>query len=700
MHGDWGSLDVTQSYATGNVTATGSTDLSAGGLIGKNHTSGDMTVSDSYWDIDTTGQTSSADGTGLNTSEMKGSAAKSNMTGFEFSGVWGVETSALLSYPYLQTNTQSPKPGLVDAKAPSISAFSLSNPSDKNLKVTLSTDEVLTNIEVSITGAESATLSTGDFTETDNGDGTYTYEATYSGSTEGDYTATLETAEDATGNDGANSESDTVTTDTTAPSISSFGASNPSGQDVTVSFDSDEQLSTISVSISGAETATLSTSEFIETNNAGTYTYEATYRGSTAGTYDATLDSAKDSTGNDGATGQSDSVTLDTAEALFERTNLTVEPDDISVGESVTVSLDIENVGDASGSYRIAVEVNDTREFSEVRGSLSPGEQVSDSIELTLTDPGKRKISVRGMNDTPKAQIVNVTQPTGDVSINDYSLNTTTLTAGETLALTATLDNNGDVAGSLDVPFVVNDTTVDNTTVDVPANDRRTVTFTYTFDTTGEFAVTVGELNVTTVTVTTSAVKFDVQGISTKKTIVDGEEAVVNATITNVGSTNGTDTVEFLVQSPLAKYTDETDSIAIGGLRDAIDDVISGNLSTKLFIDVINAFITGEQISPIVETSQRLELDTGQSSSVSFSYTVADIDADELEIRVRTTASEATETITVTDSPSITDYANENGVVDIDGFRAGIDDFVNGEIEIDLFRALINAFLSGDPVTE
>ena len=93
------------------------------------------------------------------------------------------------------------------------------------------------------------------------------------------------------------------------PTITSFSATTPGAQDVKVSFDSDEQLSTIDVSISNAESGSLSTADFTESGS-GPYTYTATYEGSTNGTYDATLNTGADSDGNDGASGQSDSVKI------------------------------------------------------------------------------------------------------------------------------------------------------------------------------------------------------------------------------------------------------------------------------------------------------------------------------------------------------------------------------------------------------
>ncbi|MFB6228587.1 MAG: PQQ-binding-like beta-propeller repeat protein, partial [Halobacteriales archaeon] len=96
-----------------------------------------------------------------------------------------------------------------------------------------------------------------------------------------------------------------------APSITNVSVTNPSARNLDISFDSSLQLSTISVSISGAESATLAESDFTETANGdGSYTYTASYSGSTDGTYTATVDSAVGPDGRDGASGESDSASV------------------------------------------------------------------------------------------------------------------------------------------------------------------------------------------------------------------------------------------------------------------------------------------------------------------------------------------------------------------------------------------------------
>ena len=79
---------VTESYATGSVEG----DFLVGGLVGSTFSSDEI---DSYWDTETSGQSTSAgDATGLTTAEMQGSEAETNMDGFDFADVW--ETADLM----------------------------------------------------------------------------------------------------------------------------------------------------------------------------------------------------------------------------------------------------------------------------------------------------------------------------------------------------------------------------------------------------------------------------------------------------------------------------------------------------------------------------------------------------------------------------------------------------------------------------
>jgi hypothetical protein len=90
--------NISNSYSTGNVNYIESDyagEEEVGGLVGRNHGS----VSDSYWDIESTGQSSSEGGNGLTTIEMQGSSAEGNMDAFDFTSTWSTVEG---DYPELQ----------------------------------------------------------------------------------------------------------------------------------------------------------------------------------------------------------------------------------------------------------------------------------------------------------------------------------------------------------------------------------------------------------------------------------------------------------------------------------------------------------------------------------------------------------------------------------------------------------------------
>jgi len=80
------SGEIHSSYATGHVTG----QKGVGGLAGTDD--GITDVTDSYWDVNSTGQKSSAVGTPLTTSEMTGSSARENIRGFDFDETWETVT--------------------------------------------------------------------------------------------------------------------------------------------------------------------------------------------------------------------------------------------------------------------------------------------------------------------------------------------------------------------------------------------------------------------------------------------------------------------------------------------------------------------------------------------------------------------------------------------------------------------------------
>jgi hypothetical protein len=92
--------EILNSYSTGVVSTTNS--VSVGGLVGNREGRGPNAgvVIYSFWDIETSGQTTSAGGTGKTTSEMQTEATFTD-TGWNFDDIWDIDSVQNDGYPYL-----------------------------------------------------------------------------------------------------------------------------------------------------------------------------------------------------------------------------------------------------------------------------------------------------------------------------------------------------------------------------------------------------------------------------------------------------------------------------------------------------------------------------------------------------------------------------------------------------------------------
>lgn len=95
---------ITNSYATGRVTVRGPDKENAGGLIG---TDFDGIVNNSYWNVETSGLSNSAGGSGLSNFRM---IQEVSFSVWNFEEIWSI--TEWESFPWLQNNPQTPPPAL------------------------------------------------------------------------------------------------------------------------------------------------------------------------------------------------------------------------------------------------------------------------------------------------------------------------------------------------------------------------------------------------------------------------------------------------------------------------------------------------------------------------------------------------------------------------------------------------------------
>jgi filamentous hemagglutinin family protein len=109
---------ITNSYAVGAVTML-SANTSVGGLVGLETYDGETTtsvVNNSFWDTQTSGQATSAGGTGMTTAEMK-TRATFGGAGWDFATpVWQIKASANHGYPCLAVFASCPSSILLSVR--------------------------------------------------------------------------------------------------------------------------------------------------------------------------------------------------------------------------------------------------------------------------------------------------------------------------------------------------------------------------------------------------------------------------------------------------------------------------------------------------------------------------------------------------------------------------------------------------------
>jgi len=113
--------------------------------------------------------------------------------------------------------------------------------------------------------------------------------------------------------------------------------------------------------------------------------------------------------------------------------------------------------------------------------------QDGDTYRFEATSPGLSVFAVRA--------------GAANVSIADAELGQSSVTAGDSVTLSATLVNDGSTNGSATVPFTVDGETVAERTVTVPADGERTVSVTYTPESEGTYDVQAGDVSAGTLDV-------------------------------------------------------------------------------------------------------------------------------------------------------------------------------------------------------
>ena len=206
-----------------------------------------------------------------------------------------------------------------------------------------------------------------------------------------------------------------------------------------------------------------------------------------AGTYALTI--AETETGHEIGT----DVTVEAPAVVV--TDAELSATEIVAGKSVDVTATVENLGEADHETEISLTVDDETVATEIV-VLGPGESTDVIFTETFDDTGEFAIAVQGVD----AGTLTVTEP--DIQVTAADVDETDVEVGESVEVTATVENLGDADGEKNLALSVDGIDVDVESVSVAAGETETVTFTHSFDEEGTFELAVNAAIAGEVTVT------------------------------------------------------------------------------------------------------------------------------------------------------------------------------------------------------
>jgi len=208
-------------------------------------------------------------------------------------------------------------------------------------------------------------------------------------------------------------------------------------------------------------------------------------------------------------------VLVHTRPAAFTATELTISPDEVEPGETVTISVLITNTGDLQGDYEAILKINGTAIDSK-DVTLAGGASEKVTFTTTREVAGTYKVEVATLAGTftvkavppptpapapapaPTPMPMPTPTPTpapaptlrpASFDLSAVTISPTEVKVGEEVKIRVTVTNVGEQTGSYEVTLKINNEVVDTTRVTLAGASSKEVTFTVSRNSPGTYTV-------------------------------------------------------------------------------------------------------------------------------------------------------------------------------------------------------------------
>ena len=184
--------------------------------------------------------------------------------------------------------------------------------------------------------------------------------------------------------------------------------------------------------------------------------------------------------------------------AIFEVSDLTINPHEVEVGEEATITVLVSNTGDLSGSYEITLALDGVAVATE-EVTLDGGISQEVAFIRTMDTTGTCSVKIANLSDTfevtipLKSEVTTVHVPVFTVS--DLLITPAEVGAGDKVTISILVSNNSDFTDSFEVVLEIDNMITAKREITLAGKANQRVTFNTAKDVAGTYSVTVADLS-------------------------------------------------------------------------------------------------------------------------------------------------------------------------------------------------------------
>jgi hypothetical protein len=164
-----------------------------------------------------------------------------------------------------------------------------------------------------------------------------------------------------------------------------------------------------------------------------------------------------------------------------------VSPEKPVIGENVSVSVNVKNIGNASGNYTCSLMINEAI-YASQEVTLDAGKQTTIHFTVPADKVGSYNMKIDDLTST-----FSVIPTPAKFTLSSFSVTPDVVEIGQKVTISIKVSNVGLSIGSYDIGLIVDGNIIDSKNVTLDGNVNQNVMFSYTPTKPGKTTVQIGE---------------------------------------------------------------------------------------------------------------------------------------------------------------------------------------------------------------